>query len=96
MNLMDCPIAGGKLYDIILSSAMVMEIGANILFAKSLMPYSILSKPAANISDTVMGGYTIESMIMKHPTIEAVSADAGYRETTVDYSEILLNTPVHI
>ncbi|MBN2326670.1 MAG: transposase [Candidatus Omnitrophica bacterium] len=51
---------------------------------------------AANKHDTRVGGYTIESMKIKYPTIEAVSADAGYRGDTVDYSEILLDTPVHI
>lgn len=51
---------------------------------------------AANEHDTRMGGYVIESMKDKFPTIAAVSADAGYRGDTVDYSEILLDTPVHI
>lgn len=51
---------------------------------------------AANIHDTMRGGYVIESMKEKHPTIQAISADAGYRGNTVDYAEILLETPVHI
>ncbi len=51
---------------------------------------------AANEHDTMMGCYVIESMLLKHPAIRAVSADAGYRGNTVDYSEIMLETPVHI
>ena len=41
-------------------------------------------------------GYTIESIKTKYPTIEAVSADAGYRGDTVNYAKILLDIPVHI
>ena len=51
---------------------------------------------AANVADTMMGGYVIESVITKHPTVEAASADAGYRGNTVHYAEILLDTLVHI
>lgn len=51
---------------------------------------------AANQHDTRIGKYVIESMKMKYPTIRAVSADAGYRGDTVDYSETLLEIPVHI
>jgi len=51
---------------------------------------------AANVHDTQMGGYIIESMLMKYSSIKAVSADAGYRGNTVNYSEILLDTPVQI
>ena len=50
----------------------------------------------ANIHDTKVGGFVIEAALEKYPTIQAASGDAGYRGTTVDYSEIILDTPVHI
>ncbi len=50
----------------------------------------------ANVADTRAGGYGIESVITKHPTIEAASADSGYRGNPVHYAEILLDTRVHI
>ncbi len=51
---------------------------------------------AANVADTRMGGYVIEPVITKYTTVEAASADAGYRRNTVHYAEILLDTLVHI
>ncbi|MFB3788290.1 MAG: transposase [bacterium] len=51
---------------------------------------------AVNTLDTIMGGYVIESVITKHPTVEAASADAGYRGNTIHYAEIRLDTLVHI
>ena len=51
---------------------------------------------AANVHDTRMGGIVIESMLEKYPSLQAISADAGYRGDTVDYAEVLLDTPVHI
>ena len=51
---------------------------------------------AANVTDTMVGGHVIESVITKYPTVEAASADAGYRGNTVHYAEILLDTLVHI
>ena len=51
---------------------------------------------AAHVHDTAMRGYGIESMVMKSPTMQAVSADAGYRGHPGNYSEIWLDTPVQI
>ncbi|MFB3789652.1 MAG: transposase [bacterium] len=51
---------------------------------------------AANKADTLVGGYVIESVITKHPTVEAASADGEYRGNAVNYAEILLDTLVHI
>lgn len=44
----------------------------NLLFAKV---------HAANIHDTVSGGAVFAGTLAKHPSIEGVCADAGYRKT---------------
>ncbi|MFB3789666.1 MAG: hypothetical protein ACE15F_25225, partial [bacterium] len=47
---------------------------------------------AANVADTMMGGYGIESVITKHLTVEAASADGECRGNPVHSAEILLDT----
>ncbi len=46
---------------------------------------------AANIHDTKMGGHVLEEALKKHPTLEGACFDAGYRGTTVEYVENVLN-----
>lgn len=48
------------------------------------------------MSILTLHGYVIESVIMKHPTVEAASGDAGYCGNKVHYVEIWLDTLVHI
>lgn len=45
---------------------------------------------AANIHDTKSGCEIFAQTLMKYPTIEAFSADAGYRGTSVDYVQDIL------
>jgi putative transposase len=40
---------------------------------------------AANIHDTIAGPDVLAEAFKKHPTIQGVSADAGYRGTTVNF-----------
>lgn len=51
---------------------------------------------AANLHDTTRGGQVCERAVEKNPTIEAFSADQGYRGTTLDCVENILGLRLDI
>jgi putative transposase len=51
---------------------------------------------AANIHDTVAGCQVIEEAFKKHPTLQGVCADAGYRKTFERYVVDVLHKTVEI
>ena len=51
---------------------------------------------AANIHDTKMGCHVFEEALKRYPTLEGACFDAGYRGTTVEYVENVLNKKADI
>lgn len=51
---------------------------------------------AANIHDTKAGCKVFEATLQKYPTIKAFSADEGYRGTSVEFVEDILNRFIDI
>ena len=51
---------------------------------------------AANIHDTISGCNIFEKTLDKLPSIQAFSADAGYRGTSVNYVQDTLKLIIHI
>ena len=51
---------------------------------------------AANIHDTISGCAVFEEAIKKHPTIEGVCADAGYRKTMENFVQTVLRKTIEI
>ena len=51
---------------------------------------------AANIHDTKAGCKVFEATLQKYPTIKAFSADEGYRGTSVEFVENILNRFIDI
>jgi len=51
---------------------------------------------AANIHDTIAGCDVLTKASERYPTIEAYSADAGYRGTSLEHVENNLNLKLHI
>ena len=51
---------------------------------------------AANIHDTKAGCDIFKATLQKHPSIKAFSADAGYRGTSVDYIQNVLDRFIDI
>ena len=51
---------------------------------------------AANIHDTIAGGDVFEKVLKKHPRIEGVCVDVGYRKTFKDFVEKTLKKTVKL
>lgn len=51
---------------------------------------------AANQHDTIAGPDIIQETIAKYPSIQALSADAGYCGTTFNFVQNILNKTLHI
>lgn len=51
---------------------------------------------SAALPDTKIGCDVFASTLKKYPTIEAFSADQGYRKTAKNYVENTLKVPLHI
>lgn len=51
---------------------------------------------AANIHDTKAGCKVFEATLQKYPTIKAFSVDEGYRGTSVEFVEDILNRFIDI
>ncbi len=51
---------------------------------------------AANKNDTIKGGGICEQVAEKYPSVEAFSADAGYRGTTLEFVENVLGLRLEI
>jgi len=51
---------------------------------------------AANIHDTKAGCIIFHSTLQKYPSVKAFSADAGYRGTSVNYVQDILNKMIDI
>ena len=51
---------------------------------------------AANVHDTKAGGSIFEEALKKYPTLDGACFDAGYRGTTVEYVEKILNKTADI
>ena len=56
----------------------------------------IIKVHPANIHDTKSGCEVLEKASKKYPTIEAFSGDAGYRKTSLEFVENILNLTMNI
>ncbi len=51
---------------------------------------------AANMGDTKVAGNVLERALEKHPSIQAFSAEAGFRGSAVKFADESLRLPSHI